>query len=83
MYGTFSNAPKIKDLVARCNSFFIICIHTQIESVHSSITFAELHSICFIAVRSIEGLRWGAEPRIELGAAAVQQPDALTELRRA
>jgi hypothetical protein len=46
--------------------FLIVYIHTHIHSIDSSVALAELHSIFLIAVRSVECLHWGAEPRIEL-----------------
>jgi hypothetical protein len=70
-----------KGFMARCHSFFYIFYYINsflhIHSINLSVALAELHSIFLIAVRSEEGLHWGAEPRIELGA-ALQQPDALT-----
>jgi hypothetical protein len=56
------------------------------QYIHSPIAFAELQSNfthCYLSMLSSD-LRWGAEPRIELGA-ALQKPDALdpsSELRR-
>jgi hypothetical protein len=50
--------------------------------MHSSVAFAELHFIFFlIAVRSVEGLHWGAEPSIDLGA-ALQAYSIPSELHR-
>ncbi len=76
-----------KGLVARYHSFlFILIIYIHIRTFIQYIRPS--HSLTsslffFIAVRSVEGpRRWGAEPRIELGAAG-QQPDAIpSELRR-
>ncbi len=62
---------------------FFLSLHTfktDIDPLHSSISFDELH----IYFSSLKGLHWGSEPRFELGA-ALQQPngdDGLpTELR--
>jgi hypothetical protein len=81
-------------LVARCHSFLftliiLVCMHTHVRSIHSSVTFAALHSIFLHCFPIMRGLPQGAEPRIELGA-ALQQLDVipsglrrtLSELRR-
>jgi hypothetical protein len=87
MYRQYQNSNvknKLKNLVASYHSFLFILItynYTHIHSIRSSVTFAEHHSIYFIAVRSVEDVHLHAKPKIEFGA-VVQQPDALpSELR--
>jgi hypothetical protein len=53
------------------------CMHSYIHLILFSVTFAEIRSICMIAVNSIEG------PHFELWAPGSQQTDTLTnELHR-
>jgi hypothetical protein len=51
--------PTEIGLVARCHSFYLFYINRVILLV-------EYHSCFPRSLRSVEGLRWGAEPRFEL-----------------
>jgi hypothetical protein len=58
-----------KGWVQRCHNFSLFSLlytfaHTFI--IHSSVAFAELHSIFLHCCRLAESLHWGDKPRIEL-----------------
>jgi hypothetical protein len=66
--------------MACCRTFFLYILieHTyNIFYINSSSTTLEI----LIAVRSVEGTLWGAEPRFELGP-ALQQADTLLSSAR-